>query len=216
MSSKATSGLGKGGAVRHRKVLRDNITGITKPALRRLARRAGVKRISGLCYEELRSVLKVFLARELQTIVAVTEFARLKTIGAKQVVIGSKLNGIRLFMAVNERSRVRRGKTSAARGGSKSSSGKAKKSKTPKSGTDGKSAKSGAADGKSKSKAKSSSKGTGRPLQGAAKSSSKAGSKSAKAPRKQVASKAARKSAASVGGVKKPHRFRPGTGKSVV
>src|SRR5271169_1331009 len=32
-----------------------------------------------------------------------------------------------------------------------------------------------------------------------------------KAPRKQLASKAARKSAPSTGGVKKPHRYRPGT-----
>ena len=39
--------MGKGGAKRHRKVLRDNIQGITKPAIRRLARRGGVKRISG-------------------------------------------------------------------------------------------------------------------------------------------------------------------------
>ncbi|KAJ6989568.1 hypothetical protein NC653_022206 [Populus alba x Populus x berolinensis] len=31
----------KGGAKRHRKVLRDNIQGITKPAIRRLARRVG-------------------------------------------------------------------------------------------------------------------------------------------------------------------------------
>lgn len=46
-----TIGLGKGGAKRHRKVLRDNIQGITKPAIRRLARRGGVKRISGLIYE---------------------------------------------------------------------------------------------------------------------------------------------------------------------
>ena len=38
---------------RHRKVLRDNIQGITKPAIRRLARRGGVKRISGLIYEEV-------------------------------------------------------------------------------------------------------------------------------------------------------------------
>ncbi|KAL3074847.1 hypothetical protein niasHS_014292 [Heterodera schachtii] len=44
-----------------RDVLRDNIQGITKPAIRRLARRGGVKRISGLIYEETRSVLKVFL-----------------------------------------------------------------------------------------------------------------------------------------------------------
>jgi hypothetical protein len=35
--------------------------GITKPAIRRLARRGGVKRISGLIYEETRGVLKVFL-----------------------------------------------------------------------------------------------------------------------------------------------------------
>ena len=33
----------------------------------------------------------------------------------------------------------------------------------------------------------------------------------AKAPRKQLASKAARKSAPAIGGIKKPHRFRPGT-----
>src|ERR1700677_3239076 len=32
-----------------------------------------------------------------------------------------------------------------------------------------------------------------------------------KAPRKQLATKAARKSAPSTGGIKKPHRFRPGT-----
>ena len=32
-----------------------------------------------------------------------------------------------------------------------------------------------------------------------------------KAPRKQVATKAARKSAPATGGVKKPHRYRPGT-----
>ena len=46
--------LGKGGAKRHREVLRDDIQGITKPTIRRLARRSGVKRISGC-------VLKVFL-----------------------------------------------------------------------------------------------------------------------------------------------------------
>jgi hypothetical protein len=56
-----SQGLGKGGAKRHRKILRDNIQGITKPAIRRLARRGGVKRISGLIYEETRGVLKIFL-----------------------------------------------------------------------------------------------------------------------------------------------------------
>jgi hypothetical protein len=37
------------------------LIGITKPAIRRLARRGGVKRISGLIYEETRGVLKIFL-----------------------------------------------------------------------------------------------------------------------------------------------------------
>jgi histone H4 len=54
----------RGGAKRHRKILRDNIQGITKPAIRRLARRGGVKRISGLIYEETRGVLKIFLESE--------------------------------------------------------------------------------------------------------------------------------------------------------
>jgi histone H4 len=48
-------------------VLRDNIQGITKPAIRRLARRGGVKRISGLIYEETRGVLKVFLENVIRT-----------------------------------------------------------------------------------------------------------------------------------------------------
>ena len=63
---KGGKGLGKGGAKRHRKVLRDNIQGITKPAIRRLARRGGVKRISGLIYEETRGVLKVSFLSPLQ------------------------------------------------------------------------------------------------------------------------------------------------------
>ena len=48
---KGGKGLGKGGAKRHRKVLRDNIQGITKPAIRRLARRGGVEKIYGIVYE---------------------------------------------------------------------------------------------------------------------------------------------------------------------
>ena len=77
---KGGKGLGKGGAKRHRKVLRDNIQGITKPAIRRLARRGGVKRISGLIYEETRGVLKVFLEGVIKDTVTYTEHARRKTV----------------------------------------------------------------------------------------------------------------------------------------
>uniref|UniRef100_A0A8C2Y957 Histone H4 n=1 Tax=Coturnix japonica TaxID=93934 RepID=A0A8C2Y957_COTJA len=78
---KGGKGLGKGGAKRHRKVLRDNIQGITKPAIRRLARRGGVKRISGLIYEETRGVLKVFLENVIRDAVTLTpEAAKRKTV----------------------------------------------------------------------------------------------------------------------------------------
>ena len=75
---KGGKGLGKGGAKRHRKVLRDNIQGITKPAIRRLARRGGVKRISGLVYEETRGVLKVFHENVIRDAVTYTEHARVE------------------------------------------------------------------------------------------------------------------------------------------
>ncbi|KAI9617292.1 hypothetical protein H4Q26_013161 [Puccinia striiformis f. sp. tritici PST-130] len=79
-------GLGKGGAKRHRKILRDNIQGITKPAIRRLARRGGVKRISGLIYEETRGVLKIFLENVIRDSVTYTEHAKRKTVTSLDVV----------------------------------------------------------------------------------------------------------------------------------
>lgn len=73
---KGGKGLGKGGAKRHRKILRDNIQGITKPAIRRLARRGGVKRISAMIYEETRGVLKTFLEGVIRDAVTYTEHAK--------------------------------------------------------------------------------------------------------------------------------------------
>ncbi|MFS7967015.1 putative transcription factor Hap3/NF-YB family [Helianthus anomalus] len=90
-------GLGKGGAKRHRKVLRDNIQGITKPAIRRLARRGGVKRISGLIYEETRGVLKIFLENVIRDAVTYTEHARRKTVTAMDVVYALKRQGRTLY-----------------------------------------------------------------------------------------------------------------------
>ncbi|XP_037728247.1 histone H4-like [Drosophila subpulchrella] len=87
----------KGGAKRHRKVLRDNIQGITKPAIRRLARRGGVKRISGLIYEETRGVLKVFLENVIRDAVTYTEHAKRKTVTAMDVVYALKRQGRTLY-----------------------------------------------------------------------------------------------------------------------
>ncbi|XP_018439807.1 histone H4-like [Raphanus sativus] len=80
-----------------RKVLRDNIQGITKPAIRRLARRGGVKRISGLIYEETRGVLKIFLENVIRDAVTYTEQARRKTVTAMDVVYALKRQGRTLY-----------------------------------------------------------------------------------------------------------------------
>ena len=87
--------------------------GITKPAIRRLARRGGVKRISGLIYEETRGVLKIFLENvrspfclvtfsdhPLQVIrdsVTYTEHAKRKTVTALDVVYALKRSGRKLY-----------------------------------------------------------------------------------------------------------------------
>jgi len=94
---KGGKGLGKVGAKRHRKVLRDNIQGITKPAIRRLARRGGVKRISGLIYEEVRSALKAFLENVIRDTVIYTEHSRRKTVTALDVVYALKRQGRTLY-----------------------------------------------------------------------------------------------------------------------
>ncbi|CAB4062064.1 H3 [Lepeophtheirus salmonis] len=72
---KGGKGLGKGGAKRHRKVLRDNIQGITKPAIRRLARRENVIRDA----------------------VTYTEHAKRKTVTAMDVVYALKRQGRTLY-----------------------------------------------------------------------------------------------------------------------
>ena len=94
---KGGKGLGKGGAKRHRKPLRGSMQGITKPAIRRLARRGGVKRISGLIYEETRGVLKVFLEHVIRDAVTYTQHARRKTVTAMDVVYALKRQGRTLY-----------------------------------------------------------------------------------------------------------------------
>ncbi|XP_056253883.1 uncharacterized protein LOC130182767 [Seriola aureovittata] len=282
---KGGKGLGKGGAKRHRKVLRDNIQGITKPAIRRLARRGGVKRISGLIYEETRGVLKVFLENVIRDAVTYTEHAKRKTVTAMDVVYALKRQGrtlygfggfIRLWNQ-NHRYLTMPDPVKAPKKGSKKAVSKSvsktgkKKRKTrkesyaiyvykvlkqvhPDTGISSKAmsimnsfvsdiferiagessrlaqynkrstitsreiqtavrlllpgelAKHAVSEGtKAVTKYTSSKSKMARTKQTARKSTG------GKAPRKQLATKAARKSAPATGGVKKPHRYRPGT-----
>ena len=90
-------GLGKGGAKRHRKILKDNIEGITKPAIRRLARRAGIERLSGEVYQTIREEINSFLRGLVETSVVYTESANRKTIVAMDVVYALKRQGRTIY-----------------------------------------------------------------------------------------------------------------------
>ncbi|KAM0239316.1 hypothetical protein ACHAPO_003287 [Fusarium lateritium] len=74
------------GGKRHRKVLRDCIHGITKPAIRRLARRGGVKRISATIYDDIRVALKARLESILQDCVIYVEYRNAKTVTVHDVI----------------------------------------------------------------------------------------------------------------------------------
>ena len=74
--SKGGKGIGKGEAKHHKKVLRDSIKGITKPAVCGLARQGGIKQSSGLIYEETRGILKVFLENVIRDTVTDTEHTK--------------------------------------------------------------------------------------------------------------------------------------------
>ncbi|KAI3540586.1 histone H4 [Colletotrichum abscissum] len=74
------------GAKRHRKIMKDCIRGITKPAIRRLARRGGVKRISAMIYDDAREALKTYLESVLRDCVTYAEHRKAKTITIHDVL----------------------------------------------------------------------------------------------------------------------------------
>ena len=95
--------IGKGksgksyGVKRTKRGSRDVILGITKPAIRRLARRGGVKRISALIYDETRFVIRAFLENVIKDAVVYTEHSRRKTVTAMDVVYALKRQGRCLY-----------------------------------------------------------------------------------------------------------------------
>lgn len=94
---KGKRGLGMGGAKRHRTVLRDNVLGITKPAIRRLCRRGGIKRISAHVYEEARGTCKAFMEKILRDAVTIVEGTRRKTVRPLDVVMALKRHDMPLY-----------------------------------------------------------------------------------------------------------------------
>ena len=96
---KAGKGVGKVGTKRHagKRHQKSSIEGITKPAIRRLARRGGVKRISSFIYDDTRTVLRSFLESVVRDSVTYTEHARRKTVTALDVVYALKRQGRTIY-----------------------------------------------------------------------------------------------------------------------
>ena len=73
-------------ARRHRRVIRDNIQGITKHHINRLAARGGCVKVSRSIYEEIRGVTKVFLESMLRDTIMFMEHARSNTLAPEHVL----------------------------------------------------------------------------------------------------------------------------------
>ncbi|KAG9240060.1 histone-fold-containing protein [Calycina marina] len=78
---------------RMRKTLRDNILGITKPDIRRLARRGGVKRISADIYSSTREVMKQYLTKVLFDVAAVVDHSKRQTVTVTDVIWALRRQG---------------------------------------------------------------------------------------------------------------------------
>jgi len=94
---KSGKGFGIVGAKRFKKSTRETILGITKPAIRRLARRGGVKRISNLMYDESRTALRTFMQKVIRDAVFYTEYGRRYTVTTMDVLMALKKNGKTIY-----------------------------------------------------------------------------------------------------------------------
>ena len=90
---------GKGGkkAIRFSKHGTDNISRISKPAIKRLARKGGVVRIGSSVYDTTRQILKDFLEDIIRTAILFKEHARRRTITVQDVVHAAKRKGRPLY-----------------------------------------------------------------------------------------------------------------------
>jgi len=87
--------------VKHRKILRDTIQGITGPAIARICQTAGIKRISRLVYEEFRGVMKSFVETTLKNALVFCEHSRRKTLQEGDLDAALQVSGKYLGAGIN-------------------------------------------------------------------------------------------------------------------
>lgn len=76
---------------------KDNIYGIRNPCIRKLARKAGVKRISLSVYDNIRLFYTNFLTKVLRDAIIRTEHSRRRTVFTRDIVASLQGVGISLY-----------------------------------------------------------------------------------------------------------------------
>lgn len=97
----AGRGMGKGGKhmeqLRHRRSKRELSEGLTKPAVRRLIRRAGGKRMAGDVHNRSVKEAEAFLDDVLSKAITMCEHARRRTVTVGDIVHALRMNGRTLY-----------------------------------------------------------------------------------------------------------------------
>ena len=91
------SGIGKIGLKRFYRNNKEAILGITNTAIKRLARKGGVKRLSSSIYDEVRACLKNYIDLIVKDCVIFTEHAKRKTISVFDIINSLKRKGKMIY-----------------------------------------------------------------------------------------------------------------------
>ena len=87
-------GSGRNGMKRFKRPALDGSSALSRPALRRLARRAGVKRINAGIYDEAPTAMRSWLGKIIRDAVTLTEHSRRFTVTINDVLMALKRNGL--------------------------------------------------------------------------------------------------------------------------
>lgn len=97
----SSSGKNDPSVSKHKKILRDNINGITDPAIRRLLRKASVKRINGYVYNEIREIIKSMLTDLCSNIIDFMVYNRRVTVQSSDISAALEIRGLFLAASLN-------------------------------------------------------------------------------------------------------------------
>jgi len=87
--------------IKHRKILRDNIHGLTKPSLKRLAAAAGIKSMNGMIYMEIRAVISIFMHKIIKDAFINLNYEFLRILRLRHVAKAAKDNGYTVYYTSN-------------------------------------------------------------------------------------------------------------------